>query len=70
MVCQLHHKTLPFLSSHDCWKRDGAEQLLGDITHDSADADKYDSTNNNFLKKQEMQAELHLQPRVIAQYRE
>jgi len=33
------------------WKRDGAEKWLKEITGDQAKADKYDSTNPNFLKK-------------------
>ncbi len=33
------------------WKRDGADQWLKHITGDQAKADKYDSTNPNFLKK-------------------
>jgi hypothetical protein len=33
------------------WKRDGGEQWLKDITGSQKDADKYDSTNPNFLKK-------------------
>ncbi|MFA5869507.1 MAG: CGGC domain-containing protein, partial [Candidatus Bathyarchaeia archaeon] len=33
------------------WKRDGAERWLAEITGDQAKADKYDSTNPNFLKK-------------------
>jgi len=32
------------------WKRDGADVWLKDITGSQEDADKYDSTNPNFLK--------------------
>jgi len=43
-----------YLKTHEIigdWKKDGAEQWLSDITQDCEDADKYDSTNPNFLKK-------------------
>ena len=33
------------------WKRDGADKWLIDITGDQVKADKYDSTNPNFLQK-------------------
>jgi hypothetical protein len=33
------------------WGRDGADKWLKSITGDGEDADKYDSTNPNFLKK-------------------
>lgn len=33
------------------WQRDGAAKWLADITGSKDDADKYDSTNPNFLKK-------------------
>ena len=33
------------------WKRDNGEGWLTEITGDQDDADKYDSTNPNFLKK-------------------
>jgi len=33
------------------WKRDGADKWLKGITGSQGDADKYDSTNPNFLKK-------------------
>jgi predicted metal-binding protein len=33
------------------WKRDDADKWLGPVMGDKADADKYDSTSPNFLKK-------------------
>ena len=42
-----------YLNAHDSigdWKRDNATKWLGEITN-HGDADKYDSTNPNFLKK-------------------
>jgi hypothetical protein len=33
------------------WKRDSVDKWLKDITGNQEDADKYDSTNPNFLKK-------------------
>ena len=33
------------------WERDCAEKWLVEISGNKADADKYDSTNPNFLKK-------------------
>ncbi len=42
------------MNTHDemgDWKRDGAARWLPEITRNEKDADKYDSTNPNFLKK-------------------
>ena len=33
------------------WKQDAADKWMDPITCDKADADKYDSTSPNFLKK-------------------
>jgi hypothetical protein len=43
-----------YLDAHERigdWKRDDATRWLGGITGNLEDADKYDSTNPNFLKK-------------------
>jgi len=43
-----------YLNTHDHigdWKRDGAAKWLTEVTRDTGGADKYDSTNPNFLKK-------------------
>lgn len=43
-----------YLNGHERigdWKRDEAEKWLGEITANQDDADKYDSTNPNFLRK-------------------
>lgn len=45
-----------YLNTHNRigdWKRDRADKWLTPITRNSNDADKYDSTNPNFLKKSE-----------------
>jgi hypothetical protein len=34
------------------WKRDKADRWLSEITGNQDDADKYDSTKPNFLKKE------------------
>jgi hypothetical protein len=36
------------------WKRDAAAKWLNEIACNNKDADKYDSTNPNFLKKSEV----------------
>ena len=43
-----------YMNSHEeigDWKRDGAARWLREITRNEKDANKYDSTNPNFLKK-------------------
>ncbi len=49
-----HPMPCNYLKAHETigdWKKDNADQWLRDITQNSEDADKYDSTNPNFLKK-------------------
>lgn len=45
-----------YLNAHEKigdWKRDSADKWLTDITGDSSNAEKYDSTNPNFLLKKD-----------------
>ena len=49
-----HPMPTNYLKGHEKigdWKRDKVEYLLKDVTKNKDDADKYDSTNPNFLKK-------------------
>jgi hypothetical protein len=54
VVVGTHPMPANYIASHAAvgdWKADGADRWLKDVTGVPDDADKYDSTNPNFLKR-------------------